>query len=41
MNKDFNLTRIHDYIKATLPWAYGLESRRAEDSQAGALALPK
>src|SRR5262245_37882786 len=23
MNKDSNLTRIHDYIKATLPWAHG------------------
>jgi hypothetical protein len=23
MNKDSNLTRVHDYIKATLPWAYG------------------
>jgi len=23
MNKDSNLTRIHDYIKETLPWAHG------------------
>src|SRR5215510_770259 len=23
MNNDSNLTRIHDYIKATLPWAHG------------------
>ena len=23
MNKDSNLTRVHDYIKATLPWAHG------------------
>src|SRR5499433_2038488 len=23
MNKNSNLTRVHDYIKATLPWAHG------------------
>ena len=23
MNNDSNLTRVHDYIKATLPWAHG------------------
>lgn len=23
MNNDSNLTRIHDYIKASLPWAHG------------------
>src|SRR5918912_1997115 len=23
MNQDSNLTRIHDYSKATLPWAHG------------------